>query len=118
MHLSGIFIIKNPLTSQPSPQLSNIFVSDNELTSVTGEKEKRRKEERTLEAQNQQAAGGAYASPDVSDLEHDNGQSGLPWGGVSIRHVVEKGKAKEESRRTSREGSVNWGQSRREEPSR
>ena len=43
---------------------------------------------------NQQYAGSAYHIPDPDDLVLDDGElSGLPWGGINMRHVVARGHA-------------------------
>jgi hypothetical protein len=76
----------------------------------TGEKTKIAREESIRDSQNQAAARNAYSQPDPRDLQHGNGSSGLPWGGVSIKHVVERGKEREQqSARRSRESSVAYG---------
>ena len=73
----------------------------------TGEKTRIAREESIRHSQNQAAARNAYSHPDPRDLQHGNASSGLPWGGVSIKHVVERGKEREQqSARRSREGSV------------
>ncbi|KAF2842987.1 hypothetical protein M501DRAFT_924581 [Patellaria atrata CBS 101060] len=70
-------------------------------------KAKEQKEEAVREVENQQRAGSAYASPNPSELESRGELSGLPWGGVSMRHIVETGKSKtENSQQSSRETSV------------
>ena len=72
-----------------------------------GEKTKIAREESIRHSQNQAAARNAYSHPDPRDLQHGNASSGLPWGGVSIKHVVERGKEREQqTARRSREGSV------------
>ena len=72
----------------------------------TGEKGKRQKEDEARIAENQHAAGSAYAAPNPTDLARNANPSGLPWGSVSLEHVVEAGKAKEkQSQQASREGS-------------
>jgi hypothetical protein len=72
-----------------------------------GEKKKIEREESIRQSQNQAAARNAYLHPDPRDLQHGNASSGLPWGGVSIKHVVERGKEREQqSARRSREGGV------------
>jgi hypothetical protein len=59
------------------------------------------------ELENQRRAGSAYASPEPEDIETGHNLSGLPWGGISMKFVVEKGKSKEQgSRQSSRENSV------------
>lgn len=68
---------------------------------------KEQKEEANREVENQRRAGSAYASPEPDDLDTGRDLSGLPWGGLSMRHVVEAGKSKEQSsHHSSRENSV------------
>ncbi|MCJ1414990.1 hypothetical protein MMC32_001320 [Xylographa parallela] len=70
------------------------------------EKEKRKREDDARIAENQQAAGSAYAAPNARDLAPNANPVGLPWGSVSIKHVLEAGKAKEQRvQQASREGS-------------
>ncbi|KAK4240466.1 hypothetical protein C8A03DRAFT_13205 [Achaetomium macrosporum] len=60
------------------------------------EKAREQKDRAQREAQNQQFAGSAYHIPDPDDfsLLDDSGDlSGLPWGGISMRHVVTRGHA-------------------------
>ncbi|MCJ1431757.1 hypothetical protein MMC27_001112 [Xylographa pallens] len=71
------------------------------------EKEKRKREDDVRIAENQQAAGSAYAAPNARDLAPNANPVGLPWGSVSIKHVLEAGKAKEQRvQQASREGSA------------
>ncbi|KAH7402044.1 hypothetical protein DE146DRAFT_452197 [Phaeosphaeria sp. MPI-PUGE-AT-0046c] len=71
------------------------------------DKAKEQKEDSDREAENQRRAGSAYASPGGNEIETNQNLSGLPWGGLSMRHVVETGKSKEQnSQRGSRESSV------------
>lgn len=89
---------------------------------------KEQKEESDREVENQRRAGSAYASPEpdeidtgyvtsVSELlvrqtltsymDFRQNLSGLPWGGISMKHVVEAGKSKgQSSQQSSRENSV------------
>jgi hypothetical protein len=62
--------------------------------------------------ENQRRAGSAYATPEPENIDTSQALSGLPWGGISMRHIVEKGKSKEQSsQRNSRESSVHEGAS-------
>ncbi|KAF2280948.1 uncharacterized protein EI97DRAFT_454175 [Westerdykella ornata] len=72
------------------------------------EKIREQKEESEREAENQRRAGNAYATPEPGDIDTGSNElSGLPWGGVSMRHIVETGKTKDQSsRQSSRENSV------------
>ncbi|MCJ1253101.1 hypothetical protein MMC24_000908 [Lignoscripta atroalba] len=60
------------------------------------EKTKREREDEACIAANQNVAGSAYAAPDARDLAANANPAGLPWGSVSIKHVVEAGKKKEQ----------------------
>ncbi|KAK8101575.1 hypothetical protein PG999_011949 [Apiospora kogelbergensis] len=60
------------------------------------------KEKSERDALNQERAGGSYHIHDSTDLAADEEVSGLPWGGISMRHVVARGH-ESESRRS---GSV------------
>ncbi|KAH8804630.1 hypothetical protein F5884DRAFT_679562 [Xylogone sp. PMI_703] len=66
------------------------------------DKAKETKERIERDERNRAHAGSAYHTPDPGDLGTDDELSGLPWGSLSLKHVVEKGKAKEYS---SRHGS-------------
>ncbi|KAF2031793.1 hypothetical protein EK21DRAFT_39930, partial [Setomelanomma holmii] len=71
------------------------------------DKVKEQKEEVDREIENRRRAGSAYASPDPEDIDTNHNLSGLPWGGISMKHVVETGKSKEQSsQQSSRENSV------------
>ncbi|KAJ4344568.1 uncharacterized protein N0V89_012312 [Didymosphaeria variabile] len=71
------------------------------------DKVREQKEEAEREVENQRRAGSAYASPDPDNVDQSRDLSGLPWGGISMRHIVETGKTREEkSQRSSRESSV------------
>ena len=73
----------------------------------TGEKAREQREDAEREAENLLRAGSAYASPEPGDLDPGHELEGLPWGGPSLRHIVESGKSKEQaSQRSSREPSV------------
>lgn len=69
---------------------------------ATGDKAKETKEREERDAQNQKHAGYSYHTPDARDMGTDDELSGLPWGSLSLRHVVSTGKAREDS---SRRGS-------------
>jgi hypothetical protein len=70
---------------------------------MTGDKAKEAKERQERDAENRAHAHHSYHTPDPGEMGTDDELSGLPWGSLSLRHVVSKGKAKEdESRRGSR----------------
>lgn len=72
-----------------------------------GDKVRERNEEKDREAENQRRAAGSYASPEPGEIDPGRDLSGLPWGGISMRHIVQSGKTKEQnSQRSSRENSV------------
>lgn len=54
-----------------------------------------------VNAEIQRGAAGSYSTPEPEDL--DTGEEGLPWGSISLRHVVSSGRNKEQS---SRETSI------------
>lgn len=68
-----------------------------------GEKARQLREENERAVENQRRAGGAYTTPEPDDID-DGNHEGLPWGGISLRHVFETGRSKEQS---SRETSIN-----------
>ncbi|TKA65402.1 hypothetical protein B0A49_10681, partial [Cryomyces minteri] len=71
------------------------------------DKTKLQKEESDRKAENQRQASSAYTPPEPGDLDVGDNLSGLPWGSLSMSHVVLKGKAKEQSsQQSSRETSV------------
>lgn len=74
------------------------------LTHWTGEKARENKERSERDAQNQEHAGRSYHIPTAVDLgEEPEGDPGLPWGGISMKHVVARGH-EAESRRSSGRG--------------
>ncbi|KAK8032492.1 hypothetical protein PG990_002226 [Apiospora arundinis] len=62
------------------------------------EKTKEQKEKSERDALNQEHAGGSYHIHDSTDLTADEEVSGLPWGGISMRHVVARGHESESRR--------------------
>lgn len=73
--------------------------------SCTGEKTKEQKEACERDAKNQRSAGLAYTTPDPEYMDADYELSGLPWGSLSLKHVVERGNARE---RESQQGSQTY----------
>lgn len=72
-----------------------------------GDKVREQKEEAEREVENQRRAASSYTSPDPYNIDQRRDLSGLPWGGISMRHIVETGRNREEkSQRSSRESSV------------
>lgn len=66
----------------------------------SGEKTRLQREESERAAENQRRAGAAYTTPEPDELD-DEREEGLPWGGISMRHVFETGRSKEQSSRES-----------------
>lgn len=79
--------------------------------SSTGEKAREQKEREERESRNEQLAGSSYQVPVPEDFmspeggEYGDYLSGVPWGGVSIQHMVAMGH-ESESRRGSRRGGL------------
>jgi hypothetical protein len=62
---------------------------------------KQEKEETERRVENQRRAGSSYASPEPEKIDTSPALSGLPWGGISMKHIIEIGKSKERSLRSS-----------------
>ena len=71
------------------------------LTYRAGEKVRQQREESERNAENQRRAGGSYSTAEPEEV--DSGEEGLPWGSISLRHVITAGRTKEQS---SRESSI------------
>jgi hypothetical protein len=69
---------------------------------LAGDKVRSRREESERSAENERRASAAYVAPEADELDASE-PSGLPWGSISLRHVVATGRAREQS---SRETSV------------
>lgn len=100
--------IQNKLAQRRFRKCNNTQGNLKTLTdAVLGDKVREQKEEAERDVENQRRAGSSYASPDPGDIDQGRDLSGLPWGGISMRHIVEAGKTKEQnSQRSSRESSV------------
>ncbi|TVY73432.1 hypothetical protein LSUE1_G006493 [Lachnellula suecica] len=61
------------------------------------DKAKEAKERQDRDAENRAHAGHSYNTPDPDDMGGEEELSGLPWGSLSLKHVVSKGRAKESS---------------------
>lgn len=71
-----------------------------------GDKAKDTKEREDRETDNRTHAGHSYHTPDPREMGGEEELSGLPWGSLNLKHVVQKGKSKEaDSRRDSEERS-------------
>ncbi|KAJ8115942.1 hypothetical protein OPT61_g2525 [Boeremia exigua] len=70
-------------------------------------KAREQREDTEREAENRLRAANSYRSPDISQLEERHTLSGLPWGGVSFKHIIAVGQDKERSsQQSSQENSV------------
>jgi hypothetical protein len=73
------------------------------------------REDRQREAENDERARLTYSTPDPNDLEEDyDNLTGVPWGGISMKYVMNAGKAREKlsSQSSAAESSPNLGQGR------
>lgn len=71
------------------------------------EKQKEHKERTERDDRNQENAGSSYRVPDARELGPDTDElSGLPWGGVSMRHVVARGHESETRRGSARDNQT------------
>ncbi|KAJ8120886.1 hypothetical protein ONZ43_g2523 [Nemania bipapillata] len=72
------------------------------------EKQKEHKERVERDDRNQENAGSSYRVPEPGELGPDDDElSGLPWGGVSMRHVVARGHESESRRGSARDNHTN-----------
>ncbi|KAH9818551.1 hypothetical protein Tdes44962_MAKER05316 [Teratosphaeria destructans] len=62
------------------------------------EKVRLQKEHSKRDIENMIRASGAYVAPEAKDFDTGE-ETGLPWGSISMRHIVAFGKAKEQSLR-------------------
>ncbi|EME80318.1 uncharacterized protein MYCFIDRAFT_198579 [Pseudocercospora fijiensis CIRAD86] len=62
------------------------------------EKMRQQQEDRERQIENERRAKGAYTAPEPGDVD-DLGESGIPWGSFSLRHVIARGRQKEQSSR-------------------
>ncbi|KAA8623039.1 bZIP-1 domain containing protein [Pyrenophora tritici-repentis] len=65
------------------------------------DKIKEQKEDAEREAENQKRAAGSYVSPEPESFKPDQTLSGLPWGGISMRYIVEQGRRRDQIYRQS-----------------
>jgi hypothetical protein len=61
---------------------------------TTGEKAREQKEASDRSAEDQRQAGGSYSAANPGDLDTGSGEEGLPWGSISLRHIVATGRSK------------------------
>ena len=85
---------------------------------MQGEKTKEQKEASERDARNQRSAGLAYTTPDPAYMDADFELSGLPWGSLSLRYVVEKGNAREREVHQGSQTYYGYGSSGRDSISR
>jgi hypothetical protein len=69
------------------------------MLKTIGEKAREQKEATERSAEDQRRAGGSYCAADPSDLDTGSGEEGLPWGSISLRHIVSTGRSKEKDSR-------------------
>lgn len=87
--------------TNPPDQLANARI---------GDKTKENKEESERQAENQRNAGSSYTSPEPEAMQSNETLSGLPWGGINMKHIIETGKRKElGSKQTSQANSLHGG---------
>jgi hypothetical protein len=66
------------------------------LTSATGEKAKSRTDGPAQQkSRDRAAAGNAYSQPNPQEMERTSDLSGVPWGSLNMRHIIERGQARE-----------------------
>lgn len=74
------------------------------LTNNPGGKVKEQKERAEREAKDKEHAGNSYRIPEPDDIDAEPELSGLPWGSVSLSHIVARGH-EVESRKSSGRGT-------------
>lgn len=96
--------IQNRIAQRKFRKLLNISspMSEPETDLSPGDKAKEAKERQDREVQDRTHASHAYQTPEPGEMGTDDELSGLPWGSLSLKHVVSRGKEKEAS---SRRGS-------------
>lgn len=78
-----------------------------------GEKRRVEKQEQEMQERAQRIASSSYRSPEPEELE-DGPDEGLPWGGMSMRHIIaaglERQKKKADAAKSSAKGkAARWG---------
>ncbi|KAM0701186.1 hypothetical protein Q7P35_011547 [Cladosporium inversicolor] len=63
------------------------------------DKAREQKEASERSAEDQRQAGGSYSTANPDDLDTGSGEEGLPWGSISLRHIVSTGRSKEKDLR-------------------
>jgi hypothetical protein len=56
--------------------------------------QRKQQEEIERKVENQRKAGSSYLPPELRGIHTSQTLSGLPWGGISMEYIVEKGKSK------------------------
>ncbi|KAI8935671.1 hypothetical protein NX059_007195 [Plenodomus lindquistii] len=65
------------------------------------DKTKEHQEETERQAENQRNAGNSYMSPKPEAIDTNDSLSGLPWGGINMRYIIETGRRREQHFRQS-----------------
>ena len=73
----------------------------------SGDKSKRTREEAERDREDARRASSAYETPESEQMGSERDLSGLPWGSLSMKHVVKSGKEKEkDTHQSSQSGSA------------
>ena len=89
--LRSLWVLPLP---EPSPKRRVGYMPLAQVRSIStnclsGEKAKEQKDKTERDSRNQEHAGSTYRVPDGESLDDEDGDvSGLPWGGINMRHVV------------------------------
>ncbi|EME39227.1 hypothetical protein DOTSEDRAFT_47817 [Dothistroma septosporum NZE10] len=62
------------------------------------DKVRQQKEDAERAAENERQAAGTYRAPNPEEVDTET-ESGLPWGSISLGHIIRTGRAKEQSSR-------------------
>lgn len=88
--------IQNRIAQRKYRKWRHAMTSKNSADECVGDKVRQQKEEADRQAANERFAAGAYAAPGPDDVENAE-ESGLPWGSISLKHIIRTGQAKEQS---------------------
>lgn len=69
------------------------------MLTIAGEKAREQKEVSERSAEDRRQAGGSYSAAHPDDLDAGSCEEGLPWGSISLRHIVSSGRSKEKDSR-------------------
>lgn len=93
--------IQNRIAQRKFSESSKSHTVRTTLTRRSGDKVRQQRENNDRAAENQRQAAGTYRAPDPEDVDGGT-ESGLPWGSISLGHIIKTGRAKEQnSRETS-----------------